>query len=193
MEIDQNAVLRVEGYGDLRAFRPEFYLIDGGDGAASISKRKHKPPTCPAHLSPTAKTEWKRAVSALHLRGIIGGNDRAALAAYRQSFDRRVEAGRKPTETPLLNKLLSGDIQQSPLPAIANKQLEIMHRYLAELDFSPVSRSRVTKLRSHEQRLWEGGAPRPVRRLRPRSPVSDPRPGSAPLSNRRGDLATVPH
>ncbi|MEQ1956070.1 phage terminase small subunit P27 family [Mesorhizobium sp. CN2-181] len=88
--------------------------------------------------------------ASLHLRGIIGDNDRAVLAAYCQAYGRWVGAERKLAETPLLITLPSGYIQQSPWPAIATKQLEIMHKYAAELGLSPVSRSRVTKLRSHE-------------------------------------------
>jgi P27 family predicted phage terminase small subunit len=124
------------------------HLVDGtGDNPGIAKPRYPKPPTCPAHLNPTAKAEWKRLATDLHRRGIVGENDRAALAAYCQAYGRWVEAERKLKDTPMLIKLPSGYIQQSPWLAIANKQLELLHKYLAELGLSPVSRSRVTQKR----------------------------------------------
>lgn len=114
-----------------------------------------KPPSCPAHLNPSAKAEWKRLVQQLFLRGVINDGDRAALAAYCQAYGRWVEAERKLSETPLLIKLPSGYIQQSPWLAIANKQLEILHKYMAELGLSPVSRGRVTEKRHVGPKPWE--------------------------------------
>lgn len=75
--------------------------------------------------------------------GIVTALDRAALAAYCRAQGRWVEAERKLKDTPMLLKLPSGYIQPSPWLAIANKQLELMARYMAELGLSPVSRSRV--------------------------------------------------
>jgi hypothetical protein len=59
------------------------------------------------------------------------------------SYNRWAEAERKLKETPMLLKLASGIIQQSPWLAIANKQLELMSKFMSELGLSPVSRSRV--------------------------------------------------
>jgi len=123
-------------------------VIDGGAG-------RPKAPTCPSHLNPTAKAEWKRLAQHLFVRGIVGESDRATFAAYCQAYGRWVEAERKLSETPLLIKLPSGYIQQSPWLAIANKQLEIMHKYMAELGLSPVSRGRVTEKRHVGPRPWE--------------------------------------
>jgi hypothetical protein len=46
-------------------------------------------------------------------------------------------------DTPPLLKSPSGYVQQSPWMAIANKQLELMGRYMTELGMTPASRSRV--------------------------------------------------
>lgn len=51
-------------------------------------------------------------------------------------------------------RLASGVIQQSPWLAIANKQLELMHRFAVELGLSPVSRSRVA-VRPIGPKPWE--------------------------------------
>ena len=83
-----------------------------------------------AHLNSSAKAEWKRLAGEMHRLGILTSLDRAALAAYCQAYGRWVEAERKLKETPLLIKLPSGYIQPSPWLAIANKQLELMHKYL---------------------------------------------------------------
>jgi hypothetical protein len=56
--------------------------------------------------------------------------------------------------------------QPSPWLAIANKQLELMAKYMAELGLSPVSRTRVEAKPPHERKPWEFGRewvdPRPT-------------------------------
>ena len=77
--------------------------------------------------------------------GVLTTIDRAALAAYCQSYARWVEAEQKLKETPALLKTPSGYVQQSPWLGIANKQLELMGRYMTELGMTPASRSRVAR------------------------------------------------
>ena len=101
-------------------------------------------PRCPAHLAPVAKAEWRRVARTLHDMGVLTVIDRAALAAYCQSYAKWVEAERKMKETPPLVKTPSGYVQQSPWISIANKQLELMGRYMTELGMTPAARSRVT-------------------------------------------------
>ena len=71
-------------------------LALGNPGKRPLNRREPKPvtavPTCPAHLMPTAKTEWKRLARYLHDLGVISELDRAALAAYCQAYGRWVEA-----------------------------------------------------------------------------------------------------
>ena len=135
-------------------------LVQGNPGKRPLNMAEPKPahsmPTCPAHLSPTAKAEWKRLGREMHRLGIISQLDRAALAAYCQAYGRWTEAERKLKETPTLIKLPSGYIQPSPWLAIANKQLELMHRYLSDLGLSPVSRSRVSTIPVIGPKPWEG-------------------------------------
>jgi P27 family predicted phage terminase small subunit len=112
-------------------------LITGNPGKRPLNAREPKPairvPTCPAHLNPSAKAEWKRLARQMHVLGMISELDRAALAAYCQAYGRWAEAERKLKETPMLLKLPSGIIQQSPWLAIANKQLELMSKFMSEL------------------------------------------------------------
>ena len=77
------------------------------------------------------------------LHGVLTLIDRAALAAYCQAYGRWVEAEERLRETPMLFKTPSGYVQQSPWLGIANKQLELMGRYMTELGMTPASRSRV--------------------------------------------------
>ncbi len=100
-------------------------------------------PRCPAHLSATARKEWRRLAKPLHDMGLVSTIDRAALAAYCQAYGRWVEAEQKLKETPTLLKTPSGYAQQSPWLSISNKQLELMGRYMAELGLSPSARRRV--------------------------------------------------
>lgn len=100
-------------------------------------------PDCPPHLSERATEEWRRIALTLHAAGVVTLADRAALAAYCQSWGRWVEAEEKLAVTPLLLKTATGYVQQSPWLSIANKQLELMGRYMAELGLTPASRTRV--------------------------------------------------
>ncbi|MBA3325226.1 MAG: phage terminase small subunit P27 family [Rhodobacteraceae bacterium] len=100
-------------------------------------------PRCPGHLSSTAQKEWRRLACSLHRMGVLTTIDRAALAAYCQSYGRWVEAEERLKETPALYKTPSGYVQQSPWLGIANKQLELMGRFMVELGMTPAARTRV--------------------------------------------------
>ena len=100
-------------------------------------------PRCPAHLSEAARNEWRRLAGPLHASGILTTADRAALAAYCQAWARWVEAEERLKETPPLIRTPSGYVQQSPWLSIANKQIELMGRFMAELGLTPSARSRL--------------------------------------------------
>ncbi|KAA2237076.1 phage terminase small subunit P27 family [Salinarimonas soli] len=133
-------------------------VIHGNPGKRPLNRREPRPgvavPTCPAHLNPSAKAEWKRVARQMVLLGMITELDRAVLASYCQAYGRWVEAERKLKETPMVIRLASGVIQQSPWLAIANKQVELMQRFAAELGLSPVSRTRVA-VRPIGPKPWE--------------------------------------
>jgi len=87
-------------------------LLEGNPDKRAINGAEPQPargiPTCPAHLSPPAKAEWKRLAQDLHRIGLLTLVDRGALAAYCQSWGRWVEAERKLQETPPLLKTPAG-------------------------------------------------------------------------------------
>jgi P27 family predicted phage terminase small subunit len=136
-------------------------LLHGNPGKRKLNPREPRPgpraPTCPSHLCPPAKAEWKRLAAQLTVLRILTELDRAALAAYCQAYGRWVEAERKLQETPLLLKMPSGYVQQNPWLTIANKQLELMHKYLSDFGLSPVSRSRVSVTPAFGPKPWEFG------------------------------------
>lgn len=146
----------------MRGRRPKptvLKLVEGNPGKRPLNPREPKPvtaiPSCPAHLLPSAKAEWKRLIRQLEDLRIISQLDRAVLAAYCQAYGRWVEAERKLKETPILLRTPAGYVQPSPWLAIANKNMELMHRFMSELGFSPASRARVTTMQSLEPRPWE--------------------------------------
>ena len=133
-------------------------LIDGNPGKRPIGREPQPPasqPSCPAHLSPTAKAEWKRLARMLNGIGVVTQADRAVLAAYCQAYGRWVEAERKLKETPPLLKTPSGYVQQSPWLSISNKQLELMMRCMAELGLTPSARNRLAVHVSDRPKPWE--------------------------------------
>jgi P27 family predicted phage terminase small subunit len=100
-------------------------------------------PDCPGHLSEVAREEWYRLAESLYRMGVLTMADRAVMAGYCQTYSRWVEAEEKLKTTPAMLKTPSGYVQQSPWIGVANKQLELMGRYMSELGLTPASRSRI--------------------------------------------------
>lgn len=134
-------------------------VLHGNPGKRPIRGDEPKPPgslpTCPAHLSPSAKAEWKRLARSLNKMGVLTQVDRAVMAAYCQSYGRWVEAERKLAETPVLLKTPAGYVQQSPWLTVSNKQLELMAKFMAELGLTPSSRSRLAIQVPVGRKPWE--------------------------------------
>jgi P27 family predicted phage terminase small subunit len=144
-------------------------VLEGNPGRRPLNPGEPRPevkvPTCPHHLCPSAKAEWKRLARQLFALGILTTLDRATLAAYCQSYGRWVEAEQKLKDTPALLKMPSGYVQQNPWLTISSKQLELMHKYMSELGLSPVARTRVDVRRPGQPSKFAGllGAQRPWR------------------------------
>ena len=135
-------------------------LLDGNPGRRPINGAEPRPsaglPTCPAHLNPSAKAEWKRLARELQAIGILTLIDRGVLAGYCQSWGRWVEAERKLKETPALLRTPAGYVQLSPWLSIANRERELMLRYMAELGLTPSSRTRLA-VQMPGPKPWEFG------------------------------------
>ena len=123
-------------------------LIQGNPGKRPINKDEPKPeikaPTCPPHLSRPAKNEWKRIVPILTNLGIMTKVDRAAIAAYCQSYGRWVEAENKVQERGDVVKTTNGNIVTNPYLSVANRAMDNMRKFLVEFGMTPSSRSRIS-------------------------------------------------
>ena len=106
----------------MRGRKPKPMHLRVLDGKAGRTPRPPRQlPTCPSHLCPSAKAEWKRLARQLYDIGVVTALDRAVLAGCCQAYGRWVEAERKLKETPALLKMPSGYVQQNPWLTIANK------------------------------------------------------------------------
>jgi P27 family predicted phage terminase small subunit len=130
-------------------------LLKGNPGKRAIKKDEIEPeikiPSPPKHLSVIAKIEWRRISRVLYSLKLLSDIDRTALAAYCQSYGRWVEAEKGVKESGLMVKTTNGNIIQSPLVGIANKSMQMMHKFLIEFGMSPAARCKV-KVGAEEKR-----------------------------------------
>lgn len=126
--------------------RPMARLIDQVTPVVEI-------PSCPRHLMPAARAEWKRISVVLRDLGLISKLDRAALAVYCQAYAKwkwaedkiaAVNAADPAGEAGLIGRTPSGYQQISAYQVISRQAVEQMHKFLGEFGMSPSSRSRVT-------------------------------------------------
>ena len=144
-------------------------IAQGNPGKRAINGAEPKPPTslpdCPPHLSPEAQAEWHRIAESLNKIGLLTQIDRTTMAAYCQCYGRWVEAELKLKDTPPILRMPSGYIQQSPWLTIANKQLELMVKYMSELGLTPASRSRLAIQVTSGRKPWEVDPITEIRRV----------------------------
>jgi P27 family predicted phage terminase small subunit len=121
--------------------RPSPSRVKGGavDGAALVSAI---PPECPAWLEGEAREEWKRVVAELVQLGRVLPVDRAALAAYCQTWARWREAEASISKIGLtINK--DGRVYLNPAARHAENLSKLIRSYCAEFGFTPSSRGRL--------------------------------------------------
>jgi P27 family predicted phage terminase small subunit len=107
-------------------------------------------PPMPAHLSPDAQVEWNRICKHLSQLGLLTMIDRSMLAAYCQNWSRWVFAEQQIEKLGPVIKAPSGYPILNPFVAIANKALELMHKFGTEFGLSPASRTRISVDASHQ-------------------------------------------
>lgn len=103
-------------------------------------------PTCPAHLSAEARTEWKRITPELEKLGLISQIDRAALAVYCQAYGRWVHAERTLKElgdAGFIEETPSGYRQIGVWLQISNRAVSQMKAMMVEFGMTPSARARV--------------------------------------------------
>lgn len=93
--------------------------------------------------------------------GIMSEVDDTALAAYCQAFECFVEAESKIRRSGLLIKTTNGNVIQNPLVGVANRAMEIMHKFLTEFGLTPASRTRIAAIPyNHQHHTWEEFGPK---------------------------------
>ncbi len=135
----------------------EIKRMNGNPGKRPLNENEPTPPRAlpdpPEHLSPAGEAEWHRIAETLYQTGVLTQVDRAALAAYCQAYGRWVEAELKLQQTPALIRTGSGHVQISPWLTVANRQLELMHKFASEFGMTPASRTRICALPPDEPLL----------------------------------------
>lgn len=123
-------------------------VIKGTAQKCRINPNEPKPnpeiPAAPNHLSKEALIEWGRISGQLYRLGLLANIDMAALAAYCQAYGRWVEAELAIKKNGLTIETSNLNVIQNPEVGIANKAMELMHKYLTEFGMTPASRARVS-------------------------------------------------
>lgn len=153
-------------------------ILRGNPGKRALNHAEPQPtvgrPTCPTWLDIEAKREWRRVVPELEALGILTVVDRAALAAYCQSYARWQQAEAVVTElgfsVPLTRRGEDGELtvyamQSRPEVGISQKERQIMRLFLTEFGLTPSSRTRVKvaeKKTADPFEQWANGTPSPA-------------------------------
>jgi len=121
-------------------------ILKGNPGKRPINMNEPKPSgiaTCPEHLNALAREEWNRVSTELIALGLLTSVDRAAFAAYCAAYARWVDAEEKLAQTAAVVRTQSGNAIQNPYVGVANRAMEIMHKFASEFGLTPSSRSRL--------------------------------------------------
>lgn len=121
--------------------------LEGNPGKREMNTSEPTPPsdlpTCPVWLLPEAKREWRRLAKVMNQMGVLSKVDRAAFAAYCQSYARWKEANEHIAEEGSTFVTDKGYQQQTPWVGIANTAQSMMMKAASEFGLTPSSRSRI--------------------------------------------------
>ena len=121
--------------------------LEGNPGKRKLNRNEMTPDkgtlTCPVWLLPAAKTEWKRLCAKLEQLGVLTEVDRAAFAAYCQSYARWKEAQEHINSEGSTFETEKGYQQQTPWVGIANTNQKLMMQAASEFGLTPSARSRI--------------------------------------------------
>jgi len=123
-------------------------LLHGNPGKRPLNENEPQPaprlPSAPAHLSKEARKEWRRSGHLLLEMGLITDLDRAAFAAYCQSWSRWVEAEEALKTYGMMLRGPNNLPVRSPYLQVANQAMDQLRGLLSDFGMSPSSRSRVS-------------------------------------------------
>lgn len=130
-------------------------IFRGNPGGRPLNADEPKPqpgiPPCPKHVQGEARREWRRMGKQLNELGLLTKIDRAALAAYCQSWARWVEAEEKIRASGIVVNAPSGYPILNPYLSVINTAIAQMKAFLTEFGMTPASRSRIHVAKSEEQ------------------------------------------
>lgn len=122
-------------------------ILEGNPGRRPLNTAEPSPgkgmPTCPAWLLPEAKREWRRLAKKMNQMGVLSEVDRAAFAAYCQSYARWKEAQEHLTEEGSCYESDKGIRRPSPWVAISNTEQRLMINAASEFGLTPAARSKI--------------------------------------------------
>jgi P27 family predicted phage terminase small subunit len=127
-------------------------LLQGKAGHRPINRAEPRPapgrPTCPRELSQAGRREWRYAVKELAGMGLLARADRAVIAGYAQSEADYLEnlAWCQQNGSTVVMRDEKGAvkwIQEAPQWRMAQKHLEKVRQFAAELGLSPSARTRI--------------------------------------------------
>lgn len=122
--------------------------LEGNPGKRKLNAKEPNPgngmPTCPAWLLPVARTEWRRLCGQLNRMGILTEIDRAAFAAYCQSYARWRQAQERVSAEGATYETENGMRRPNPWVAICNTEQRMMMQAASEFGLTPSARSRIT-------------------------------------------------
>jgi len=123
-------------------------VLAGNPGKRPLKKAQAKPaakgPTCPDWLSPEAKAEWRRLAPELVRRGLLTLLDRAAFAAYCQSYAHWQQCQRVVVKEGPLYLAANGRLRERPEVALARKYGQLVRAFAVEFGLTPNARSRLS-------------------------------------------------
>jgi P27 family predicted phage terminase small subunit len=133
-------------------------LLKGNPGKRPLNndepRPEYKKPDCPDFLEGWAKEEWEYISDELFELGLLSQIDRTALAAYCKTYARWRQAEEE-LKTGMTATTESGWECQSVWLGIANRALELMHKFMTEFGMTPASRSRLSVVPPAQKSLLE--------------------------------------
>lgn len=137
-------------------------LVEGNPGRRRIDVDSEPQPDlalpeCPDFLVEDAREEWHRMAKELFAMGLLTTVDRAALAGYCAAYGRFAGAERDIARNGTVVNSPNNYPITSPWVGVANRALDLMHKYLVEFGMTPSSRTRIkvpqaTKAEALEQK-----------------------------------------
>src|SRR3970040_350941 len=123
-------------------------VLAGNPGKRPLKKAQAKPaakgPTCPEGLSPEARAEWRRVAPELVRRGLLTPLDRAAFAAYCQSYAHWQQCQRVVVKEGPLYLAAKGRLRERPEVDLARKDGQFRRAFAVEFGLTPSAQSRLS-------------------------------------------------